>query len=113
MGTNYFLRRPDCPCCGQSRPDMHIGKSSAGWCFTLHVIPEDRINTLEDWQSLFAIEGAYIVDEYGRGVSVADMLRCITARSRRDQPLQRHPIDGHHCVGHGPGTYDYCPGDFC
>jgi hypothetical protein len=56
MGTNYYsvrrgveeldsdafwaLRDEDSDDC------LHIGKSSLGWCFSLHVIPERGINTL-------------------------------------------------------------------
>jgi len=45
MGTNYYLvknERPPCPCCERTyvQERLHIGKSSGGWCFALHVIPE-------------------------------------------------------------------------
>lgn len=50
MGTNYYLHtKPDCECCGRGFEPLHIGKSSGGWCFSLHVMPEDNINTLDDW----------------------------------------------------------------
>jgi len=54
MGTNYYLY-PASPCkaCGRSYEAKHIGKSSAGWCFLLHVIPEEGINDLEDWKKLW------------------------------------------------------------
>ncbi len=52
MGTNYYLHeKPDCECCGRPFEALHIGKSSSGWCFSLHVMPEDMINTLDDWRS--------------------------------------------------------------
>ena len=40
MGTNYYLTYPEerCAHCGSvnpTRPDLHIGKSSAGWHFGL------------------------------------------------------------------------------
>lgn len=38
MGTNYYLHSQDpCEHCGRSYPELHIGKSSAGWVFALHV----------------------------------------------------------------------------
>ena len=42
MGTNYYLHRPrtnECEHCGRAdeAPPLHIGKSSSGWCFSLHV----------------------------------------------------------------------------
>ena len=41
MGTNYYLhKKPPCEACGHEPAPLHIGKSSGGWCFSLHVIPE-------------------------------------------------------------------------
>ena len=114
---------------------MHIGKSSYGWCFSLHVgkwlndsddAPE--AHTLEDWQALWNREGWVIVDEYQRTVTPEEMFSIITERGgehtsigfdyhrNHAEPgpnnLVRHRIDGRHCVGHGGGTYDYIPGEF-
>jgi hypothetical protein len=59
MCTNYYLKHPD-------GLYLHIGKSSAGWCFSLHVMPEAGINSLDEWRSLFCDPYALIQDEYGR-----------------------------------------------
>lgn len=48
---------------------LHIGKSSAGWCFGLRCMPQRGINGLEDWKKIFAIPGAIIKDEDGDVVS--------------------------------------------
>ena len=110
MGTNYYLEgKKPCPHCGRGYADLHIGKSSGGWTFALHVYPENGINTLEDWKPL--LRGGKIKDEYGRDVTFTDMLATITKRSH-PQGLKRDTIDGDRCVGHGDGTYDYCTGDF-
>lgn len=113
MGTNYYLHtEPPCECCGKPRgEELHIGKSSGGWCFSLHVIPEDSINTLDDWQHLFSKPGTYIRNEYGERVTVEQMLKTITERSWRNG-LSRHQIDGKFCLGHGEGTWDYIAGEF-
>ncbi len=139
MGTNYYLhQKPDCECCGRPFEPLHIGKSSGGWCFSLHVIPEDGINTLDDWRNLWSQPGAYIRNEYGERVSIADMELPITARLRAkdwDDPrwwngytseedfhsrnhsergpngLLRHRI-GRYCIAHGAGTWDYIRGAF-
>lgn len=151
MGTNYYWHAtapppPPQPCvtCGHE-PDyeapsgLHIGKSSAGWCFSLHVIPEEGISTLADWTERFNREGSVIVDEYGRVQTVAEMLATITERSGRDfegrtwagygyadesdfhrknnsqrgpNGLLRHALNHRSHVGHGEGTYDYIAGDF-
>ena len=129
MGTNYYLIEKTCPHCGRGDERLHIGKSSAGWCFSLHVDPDMGINSLADWEARWSKPDASIVDEYGEGVSPADMLRTITQRSWKghatDDPhwlaqneavpgpngLARHRI-GRHCIGHGESTYDLMPGEF-
>jgi hypothetical protein len=137
VGTNYYLHKDDkCPCCGRSEEPLHIGKSSGGWCFSLHVIPDDEINTLDDWRRLWSTT-ARIVDEDGEAVTVAAMEKIITQRNgifdwdeqswhgysdeahfhlanrseRGPNNLLRHTI-GSHCIGHGDGTYDYITGWF-
>ena len=137
MGTNYYLtEKPPCECCGREYPNRHIGKSSIGWCFSLHVYPEDDINNLEDWKTLLQAGGC-ILDEYGTVISVARMLEIITDRvgsmdwkirpmfyscwkefhdenSSFQGPnnLLRHRADGSFCVGNGEGTWDLLVGDF-
>jgi hypothetical protein len=83
MGTNYYFRKPltnHCEHCGRSNPpeELHIGKSSGGWCFALHVIPENDICSLADWEALWPT--GTIVDEYGDELSPNAMLRVITGR---------------------------------
>lgn len=113
MGTNYYLHtKPDCECCGRSFEPLHIGKSSGGWCFALHVMPKDNINTLDDWRNLWATPGAFIRNEYGGKISIADMELTITKRLWRGEFPQRHNLDGSHCIAHGSGTWDYIMGEF-
>lgn len=113
MGTNYYLhQKPDCECCGRPFESLHIGKSSGGWCFALHVIPEDNINTLDDWRRLWTAPGTFIRDEYGEKVSVEDMEVIITERSWRGGSPMRNDIYGRHCIGYGAGTWDYITGEF-
>lgn len=113
MGTNYYLyEKPACKCCGREFDGQHIGKSSGGWCFALHVVPEDSIHTLDDWRALWSRPGSYIRNEYGNLVSIEDMEDTITNREWRGDFPRRHDIDGRHCLGHGPGTWDYITGEF-
>lgn len=127
MGTNfYFEKEPPCCRCGRGYEMRHIGKSSAGWCFSLHV--DDFIKSLDDMVK--AWQGKKIVDECGEEIPEADMLRRIKDRSwERKGPadpgwyhrneaipgpngLARRAIDGRHCVGHGEGTWDLITGEF-
>lgn len=112
---------------------IHIGKSSAGWCFSLHIVPELGINTLKDWIGMFIEPDRIIIDEYRETVSFLDMIRIITNRSRPQsnswdatmlernhaEPgphgLVRHRIEFFEyggCVGHGEGTWDLIKGEF-
>lgn len=134
MRTNYYLHMNVCEHCGRSDEQKHIGKGSAGWCFALHVYPDEGIRDLADWERLFPT--GVIKDECGTVVSVADMLKIITERqwkrpaiepygyrswsafhdSNHSEPgpdgLIRSKVDGTHCIGHGFGTWDLIVGEF-
>jgi len=142
MGTNYYYHKsPPCPHCGRNDEPLHIGKSSGGWCFSLHVTPEQGINSLDDWCKLWDNEDTYILDEYDQEITVDKMLCIIKERKgygdlrwdkvwfsdkyykseaefhekshsqRGPEGLLRHRI-GPYCIGHGEGTWDLCPGEF-
>ena len=142
MGTNYYLVRGVCEHCGRGEEKQHIGKNSGGWCFLLHVCPEEGINGLEDWKNLWnASSGGLtrIEDEYGDQVSVEEMERIIVGKDKQvirkknwwkpyytseadfyaqnhamrgPNGLARSKIDGRHCVGHEE-TWDLIVGEFC
>ncbi len=135
MGTNYYVKSEICKTCGKSDEDLHIGKSSGGWCFSLHVHPDLDINNLDDWKRYLNSNLVTIVDEYGDIVSFERLMSNITERKwgrkrgpygylnwpefhrdnhSEDGPngLLRHKIDNQHCIGHGNGTYDYMIGEF-
>ena len=135
MGTNYYAVTPPAipPCahCGRYDPSvrLHIGKSSVGWCFSLHVIPERGIHDLNDWKAYLQQPHTTIEDEYGHEHTLDALLECITLRHRaRSEPptalwlsqnhavlgpngLVRHAL-GRYCIGHGEGTWDLLSGDF-
>lgn len=137
MGTNYYLIDQEaCPTCGREGDNdrLHIGKSSVGWCFSLHVIPEEGLNSLDDWKQRWP--GKKIVNDYGDLVSEDKMLRCITERSSKEGEAkwerspagyeswaEFHRMNGskqgpNGLVRHrsdscwGPGTWDLISGDF-
>ena len=110
---------------------LHVGKSSGGWCFSLHVIPERGINSLRDWIEVFIDPERVIISEYREEMSLEEMMRVITQRSRPpgyewDQAtldrnfaepgpnnLVRHRLgEDSHCIGHGEGTWDLITGHF-
>lgn len=138
MGTNYYLCPNRCSHCGRTDEKKHIGKSSAGWAFALHVYPDDGIKDLDDWIPLFLAKTNHIEDEYGREISHFMMLDLIRDRQAigRDwdkvpsmysswedfheknfseqgpKGLVRSRIDKLRCIGHGEGTWDLMIGEF-
>lgn len=145
MGTNFYWLAPEhapCPHCGRAADAerLHIGKSSAGWVFALHVIPESGIHGLGDWRKRFEIPGSVVVNEYGESVPLEELLHTITERQGRPwntresawygydseeefhrangsergpNGLLQSKIDGRRCIGHGhDGTYDLRTGEF-
>jgi hypothetical protein len=127
MGTNYYVRENICDCCGRY-DEIHIGKSSGGWCFTLRIYPSKGINDLKDWIPF--LQGKKIFNEYDEEVSYQKLMDTITNRSwvprtiLSDDFLERNyavngpngllrtKINGRFCVAHGEGTWDLVIGDF-
>ena len=108
MGTNYYLLQ-------DSESDLHIGKSSYGWAFALHVYPDLGIDDWEDWIPLLFF--GEIRDEYGSRVSLGTMAFIVTEReavwaSVYPPPGRRlHRQPG--AVRQGAGSWDCLEGDFC
>ena len=88
MGTNYYT--PGDPTC--DNPDhtsrLHIGKSSAGWKFGFHGIPDLGLTSWQAWREFLADRP--VIDEYGQMVSLEDFTRI--AERRRVGETERHLI---------------------
>ena len=137
MSTNYEAKIALTEKANGPTLTLHIGKSSAGWCFSLHVHPEHGINTLADWQKVWRQPNATIVNEYGRAIAADEMLDEVIARSwkgtrQNDDEWVRVNFDWLHVNYAAPGpnglarhtycaslppdperdTYDLCTGDF-
>lgn len=136
MGTNYYALIPNSNyhTTEVSRlidPEynlLHIGKSSAGWNFSLslpNVYSFDGscyecreegvpvIESLSDWKVF--LEDKIIVDEYDNLISLEELLSIITERVFNEgSSLKRHSMGGAYdlCVGWGEGTWDYMRGEF-
>lgn len=87
MGTNYYLiSTVDLPPCFE-RPQIHIGKSSGGWCFALHVYPESPLlpHDFNQWiglmEDLVENRRARIEDERTSNLTVVEMRNIIVKRS--------------------------------
>lgn len=84
MGMNFYWvteARSPCPHCGRPYDSerKHIGKSSFGWYFALHIYPDEGINDLPDWNDRWKT-GGWIEDEYGEKITVPDMVLTIACR---------------------------------
>ena len=130
MGTNYYLHdeTDKCAHCGHvPKESWHIGKSSAGWCFALHVYPESweegKPKSLADWQAEWSKPGRVIRDEYGSAVTPEEMMDCITNRRWKREVWQRldYARQGPHGLWRSTynasapdddGTYDLVTGYF-
>lgn len=128
MGTNYYAKLED-------DTELHIGKSSGGWCFSLHIYPKIGIDDLPDWIDFLAANHYKIKNEYEEPVTLDELFGVITLRKGRhnfDEPfpesnfcryksweefhninysepgpngLLRHQL-GYGCVKQGSGTWD-------
>lgn len=101
MGTNYYLTKK-CTSCNHEEK-IHIGKSSAGWCFGLHVYPKEEnktigelpiiIESLHDWSNWFKKPDWKILNEYGEEFHCLDMIKIITEKTwKKNTEIPYHYI---------------------
>jgi len=130
MGTNYYIWIYDFFSIDPVK--IHIGKSSAGWVFSLRVHEDKGILSLYDWLPVILNPQNVIRDEYGRHITAHEMLETITVR-RRKEPVQwnvsdwslnqaepgpnnlvrgKQSSDYGRTRTHGEGTWDYCNYEF-
>jgi hypothetical protein len=106
MGTNFYLKKKACECCGlrDEEHTIHVGKSSYGWSFSFHGIPGD-IESEEDWKNIMkSREDMEIVNEYDDTVSYEDFWSLV--KHKRDG--KNHTIycrEDDTTLGHG---YNSC-----
>lgn len=116
MGTNYYVRTPACDkaCehCNETKL-VHLGKSSAGWKFTLRAYEGWRIgnpdNPIDSWLEL-ANSGA-IEDEYGQFCTLRELLALIM--SKQTGARHNNPSKAIYEGEGNPGIFDYGGFDFC
>ena len=139
MGTNYYLYQNVCDHCHRSDEPKHIGKSSLGWCFALHVYPKEGILDVADWLRRFSEPNSTIKDQHGDIITSEVMMNVIAERSwpescERDWEwfARNKALPGPHglarsivdcdgstriydttgCIKHGNGTWDCFVGEF-
>jgi len=85
MGTNYYVRlKPACPTCKRPFEEIHLGKSSGGWKFSL------QLNGKRFWHDKTAMKKwtkrKAIFDEYGERISWADFWKLVEAKQAELHP---------------------------
>lgn len=105
MGINYYwIPRSACDYCERKYPKVHIGKSSYGWHFSLHIFGKDElhedvkpffahdIECLDDWQEVWSPltrnKGGIIIDEDEEIITPSRMIHIITKRKGDNQRLK-------------------------
>jgi hypothetical protein len=91
MGTNYYEIIDCCDKCGRGSEDIHIGKSSAGWTFSLHIIPSVGLNSWKDWKR--RLKSSVIKDEYGNVITLKELDALI--KFKRKYKDEAHMIEAY------------------
>jgi len=95
MGTNYYVEMEigdACPVCKHRETvteELHIGKSSLGWCFALHSIPEKGLTNLHNW--LVYLKDKIIKDEYG-SIHMLDEFKKVVLDRKREELWDHAPV---------------------
>jgi hypothetical protein len=90
MGTNYYALSETCTTCGQKLPEMspmpeiHLGKSSMGWKFTLQL---NGKKYYKNWQEMKGwLVGKKIQDEYGDLMTTDDFVKFVESKQKIKNP---------------------------
>lgn len=103
MGTNYYIKEKNpYPYCEKSFKKIHIGKDSYNYAFALHIIPEMKLNCLDDWKEYW--KDKTIISEYNKEISSDEMLSIII----NSKDLKRRMI----CIKNAKYC-DYIMDEFC
>lgn len=89
MGTNYYYIADECGSCGRY-DKIHIGKSSGGWPFSVHIIPEKNLMCWQDWYDKIKFQGR-IKDEYGADVTLKELDELV--KMKRGYKDERYVLD--------------------
>lgn len=127
MGTNYQVTAD--PTCDNPAhiETLHIGKSSGGWKFSFHGIPERDLTSWAAWKAFIADKP--VIDEYGQTLTLEEFTKVVEERwspSGRNTPhchvtpdadTKEHGFGGRWYDGggeyHDPEGYDFFNGEFC
>ena len=114
MGMNYYAWQDICKCCGKPEHNLHIGKSSWGWKFALHVIEYDQeLRGLDEWKAFLKRDDVVIKDEDNEVLTYDMMIDIIMNRDHHKTDGELRDSTGYDGHNYGGDTYDLVEGDFC
>lgn len=91
MGTNYYLEKDFCVCCGKPKTVVHLGKASAGWRFLFH--KQKELNNIQDVKVLLL--NGIVRDEYDTNMSPNLFLKMVEDKQKEKQHENAESIDGY------------------
>jgi hypothetical protein len=91
MGTNYYLHKDYCPCCGHPKVEVHLGKSSGGWKFLFN--KTRQVYNYETFCNF--LKTGTIYDEYGNVRSEDYLLDLIQSKQLDQEHDDCEHIDGY------------------
>lgn len=111
MGTNYYLitkQKPNIPrkIFYKLSEGIHIGKSSFGWCFALHVYPEHGINNFDDWKNFVSHHENNVYNEDGVLIQNKNSFFYGTIDDRYYEGSTRNLLDYGYDSCYGHNTYE-------
>jgi len=99
MGTNYYAKIKICSTCGRPEQEIHLGKMSWGWKFTLQANGFEYYKTWKEMKKW--LKGKDIFDEYNEKVTLEDFIKWVEDRQKTREPQdaeygsQMHIVDGY------------------
>ena len=109
MSTNFYVKVKVKPNYWELH---HIGKRSAGWCFSLHAIPRLQLMGLGSWAYFLMGDNIdRIFDEYENDYLWTEMVQIIIDdKTYKGTPPKRHKSEM--VIGNGEEHYDILLGHF-
>lgn len=103
MGTNYYLLKDYCKCCGRY-DKKHIGKKSCGWKF---LFSTELGYSKDSVLKMLRQNKDYIINEYNERVNYKDLLK--TMKNSKEDRI--HDVMGFHyqdSKGNDFGSEGFC-----
>lgn len=103
MGTNYYAEFGN-RIYPYKANRIHIGKSSSGWAFALHLDLTKGLGTFLEWRNFYSQPQIIIRTDAGETIHPKEMTQIITARDYRNykmDPEMLGPLKAWYDVEHG------------